>query len=577
MELMTYKIAALAAALCFYFSSAVFASTDNMNPEVQRRAIEGQYILALESEVSFDSVQKLSQKIPNSFLQLSHQEKLGGVKILLNRKLEANLHRTQVFVDTKTMDPRLWVKMRALASQVQPNYLYIGDPREGVVDSPKLEWPDDELFDEQFDHTALQTVKAWSLLDAIDKPIVVAVTDDGVDYEHEDLAGSMFQNEDEIPDNQIDDDGNGYVDDVYGWDFSSGDNNARPNNSFYSHGTHVAGIIAANRNNQVGVAGIASPVVKIMPLQFFGGPAGFTSKVIAETYRYAADNGANIVTTSYSIDGFVGDELFEDAIAYVHEKGLIHFNSAGNAGYSGPRRKAFQEIILVCSTVADGNADDKRSSFSNYGPGIDICAPGGGGKQDILSTVPNNRYSRKGGTSMASPSAAAVAALIWGKHPDWSRDQVVAQLYGTAKNLDTINPNYIGKLGAGRVDPYAALGGQELPLATIRRVEDVQKGIGPESSTITIFFSQVLDPKTLVPEAFELYDNQERIEIEAVRPYKMGSNSVTLAFRHAGTVDRLIIKDTIRNPFGEAIDGDKDGVPGGDGDVELNIIIAAVE
>ena len=129
-----------------------------------------------------------------------------------------------------------------------------------------------------------------------------------------------------------------------------------------------------------------------------------------QSYLYAANQGAKIVSTSYNIDSWPGDTAIEKALEYMELKGMLHFNSAGNSGRNQPNRTKLKNVILVASTQADGKNDDKRSSFSNYGAGIDIAAPGGGAV-GILATLPNNKYGRMSGTSMAAPVVSGVAAL----------------------------------------------------------------------------------------------------------------------------------------------------------------------
>jgi subtilisin family serine protease len=330
----------------------------------------------------------------------------------------------------------------------QPNYEYIGNALEVE--------PNDPRFAEQFHHTIINTPMAWEV-EMGSSDIVVAVTDNGFDLEHDDLKNSYWVNEDEIADNGIDDDNNGYIDDVNAWNFSANNNNPRPNGN--SHGTHVAGIIAAEMNNAVGVAGVA-PGVKVMPVKFYG-EGSWTSEVVANSYAYAVNNGANIISTSFNIDGFVNDQVYKDAIKMVRDNGVLLFNSAGNGNRENPPRRIFEEVVLVCSTKSDGSrrsSADERSRFSNYGQGIDVCAPG----DPILAPVNGqyqgaSRYGEMSGTSMAAPTAAAVAALIWSKYPDFTAEQVLEKLYNTADDISERNSRYRGKLGAGRVNAFRAV------------------------------------------------------------------------------------------------------------------------
>ena len=339
---------------------------------------------------------------------------------------------------------------KSLVAQMgHPNYAYYGNYMEASA-------PNDEHFSEQYHHTMIQTTEAWTMSKGSEE-IIVAVTDNEFDMEHDDLVGQWWVNEGEIAGNGIDDDGNGYVDDVNGWDFVGQDNELGADTS--THGTHVAGIIAAKANNGLGGAGIA-PNVKVMPLRWYGDEAPWTSATIAETYRYAVDHGAKIINTSYNVDGFVDDQVYLETVRYVTEKGAIIFNSAGNSGQKNPARQKIEELVLVCSVKSGSEKDaDKKSSFSNYGKGIDICAPGDPIYAPIQGRFNNaSRYGTLSGTSMASPVAAAVAALIWSHNPNFSAEEVKQRLFESADDIEGRNWFwYKGLLGAGRVNAFKAL------------------------------------------------------------------------------------------------------------------------
>ena len=317
-----------------------------------------------------------------------------------------------------------------------PNFFQTTDPRELV--------PNDPLYGSQYHHTLMQNDDAWDVTLG-DPSIIIGVTDDGFDLDHVDLQDNIWVNAGEIPGNGIDDDGNGYVDDVNGWDFITGNNNPNPNSGSNDHGTHVAGIAAGRTNNGVGIAGTAGNAT-ILPIQFYDLSLGWNAAEINEAFTYGADNGARIVTTSYNINGWVGDPVFTAGLQYSYDQGVLHFNSAGNGSELNPARQAFEQTLLVVST----ESNDAKSSFSNYGTGVDISAPGG----SIRSTVLNDAYGVKSGTSMASPNAAGVAALIWSANPTWTREQVAAQLLATADNIDAQNPSFAGLLGAGRANSF---------------------------------------------------------------------------------------------------------------------------
>jgi len=333
-----------------------------------------------------------------------------------------------------------------------PNYAYYGNYMESDIKSDM----NDILLVDQFHHTMIESRKAWQISMGSEE-VIVAVTDNEFELDHDDLQGSWWANTKEIAGNGIDDDGNGYIDDVYGWDFIAQDNDVDVTDQG-THGTHVTGIIAAQANNQIGVVGIA-PNVKVMPLRWYGDEGRWTSAVVAETYYYAVNNGAHIITTSYNIDGLSTDQVYLDAVQFITDNGVLLFNSAGNSNEKNPARQKVEDVILVCSVKSkSASKADVKSRFSNYGTGIDICAPG----DPILATVQgrylgNSRYGSLEGTSMAAPAAAAVAALILSENPNFSREEVLNKLYKSVDNIDGKNRKYKGLLGAGRINVFKAV------------------------------------------------------------------------------------------------------------------------
>lgn len=246
--------------------------------------------------------------------------------------------------------------------------------------------------------------------------IVVAVIDTGVDFEHPDLAANMWVNPGEIPGNQVDDDNNGYVDDVHGYDFVNDDGEPMDDNS---HGTHVAGILGAVGDNAVGVSGVAWQA-KIMALKFLDeGATGTTSGAIP-AIEYALAQGAKILVNSWGDSNF-NPALFE-AILAADAQGALFFAAAGNQGRDTdeePFYPAGYDAPNVVS-LASIDAADGLSSFSNFGRlSVDLAAPGG----EILSTKPNGTYGYISGTSMATPCAAGAAAVLWSRFPDLSHRQ----------------------------------------------------------------------------------------------------------------------------------------------------------
>ena len=310
--------------------------------------------------------------------------------------------------------------------QVSPDY---------VIDF--LNTPNDPNFGIQWGHN--NTGQTGGVPDAdIDAPeawdvttggsqVVVAVIDSGVDYNHPDLAANMWTNPGEIPGNSVDDDGNGRVDDVHGYDFFN--NDADPMDDV-GHGTHVAGIIGAVGNNNTGISGVAWNV-KLMALKV-GGPTGPNLSSAIQAVDYAVAMGARISNNSYGIGAF--SDLFRQAIANADTAGHVFVAAAGNSSSDNDRFPAYPANFNVPNivSVAASDHNDSLAGFSNYGATtVDLAAPG----DNIFSTLPNNLYGAQSGTSMAAPQVAGVLALIAALRPSWGPDQLINQVLSTTDRL----------------------------------------------------------------------------------------------------------------------------------------------
>lgn len=444
-----------------------------------------------------------------------------------------------------------------------PNRIYHGEYREGVFDDPMIK--------EQYHLEQIDAFSAFAL--QLGRPeVVIAVTDDGFDLDHEDLLNSWHINVNEIPNNGIDDDNNGYVDDYTGWNFNEKNNNPDYDGDYGSHGTHIAGIINATPNNGIGVAGVA-PGVKIMPLKFYG-KRRWTSSMIYETYAYATDNGANIITTSYNINAMSRDPIYQNAVKYAHDKSVLVFNSAGNGNQKNPERSRLETLLLVSSVDASSRSTviDKRSSFSNYGYQIDISAPGG----NIMATGLNNRYVSMSGTSMATPMAAAMAGMIWSQYPQLNVRQVLHTLLVSVDNIDAKNITHVNELGSGRINALKAVDSEVEPLQV--KVVGIHDNRLPrkylKNNEIKIRFhgapGSSFRPLKIVAKNGSQKNNRE---LRLQQQINLGTNQLIYKFDalERGQYQLIISEDSFFDPFGRTLDGNFDGQNGGNMIVDFEV------
>jgi subtilisin family serine protease len=310
--------------------------------------------------------------------------------------------------------------------------------------------PNDPLYSQQWHLPQIHAPQAWNVQKG-DSAVIIAIVDGGVDYDHVDLAANAWTNTAEatgLP--GVDDDGNGFVDDIYGWDF--GDDDADPTDQPVGHGTACAGLACAVTDNGLGVAGV-SWNCKFMPVKVF--PDNDVLEIIKDAFEgiiYAADNGADIISNSWGGGGYLKWE--QEVINYAYCKGAIIVCAAGNANSeAGDYPASYQHAISVAAV----GPNDVKTSYSCYGPWTDLCAPSADGVSYLLTTGPGNQYRTFGGTSGATPIAAGVFGLVKSHHPDWSNDQIVRQVLLTADNIYGLNPQYQNKLGHGRINAYRAL------------------------------------------------------------------------------------------------------------------------
>lgn len=278
-----------------------------------------------------------------------------------------------------------------------------------------------------------------------DPDVVIAITDNGTQMNHVDLEANIWHNQDEQV-NGADSDGNGYRDDVVGWDFNGNDND--PNDSAnHGHGTHTAGIASAVTDNEVGIASIGFNC-KLMIVRCGRGIA------ITHGYQaitYAVDNGAKVINCSW---GGPGSPAGRDAVAHALDEDVIIIAAAGNNNSSSRGYPAGYESVVAVTATTSG---DNKAGFSNYGNWVDVAAPGAG----IRSTFLNNSYRNMDGTSMASPFVAGVAGLLRSAFPDLSAPQTRLFLRAGVNDIG------LPQMGTGRINAYRVLRAIENPIIEI--------------------------------------------------------------------------------------------------------------
>lgn len=326
----------------------------------------------------------------------------------------------------------------------QPNYIY-----------RSCKTPNDPDFADQYAHQLIQMEDAWDICTG-SRDVRVAVIGSGVDVNHPDLKDNIWVNPGETSGNGLDDDENGFVDDIHGWNFFDDSGLIAP---FDEHETQVAGVIAAAGNNGVGVVGV-NWQCSIMVLE-----VDYSSEQIAAALDYAVANVARVINMSLGTEEFgpEGDSVVRTAVEAAARAGVLLVASAGNSDTSRPNYPAaYPNVMAVAST--DG--EDAKTGHSSFGAWVDIAAPG----TDIVTTDYDGQYVATAGTSFSSPYVAGVAALLLAYRPTLTAMEVRAILENTTDLLyyGDVDPN-VGYIGTGRVNAYRALRAvdEALPLGEI--------------------------------------------------------------------------------------------------------------
>lgn len=425
---------------------------------------------------------------------------------------------------------------------IQPNYLYHA-----------FETPTDPNYSKQWGMKKIKAEQAWDRFGG-SEDMVVAVIDTGVDYNHSDLKDNAWVNEDELNgESGVDDDKNGYVDDVYGYDFANKDSDPRDD---HGHGTHCAGVIGA-LHNDTGVVGI-NKNVKIMALKFLTASGSGSSEGAISSIIYAVDNGAKVLSNSWG--GGPSEQALIDAINYAKSKGVLFIAAAGNEynnNDSNPTYPASYQIDNVIA-VAATDSSDKKASFSNYGLSVHVAAPGVG----IYSTVINGGYQSMDGTSMACPHVAGAAAFMMAYEPNMTYREVKNRIINTSDYVSGLTDQ---TYNAGRINLWNMINNiqPERPLPPDEtkwvNVDAVVSSVHPYENSKTYDY-EIVVPRgyTKVRVHFSKFDTEAKYDFVTIigKQFtgKLGAFN-TPAFDFSGGVLKIkFTSDSSVNAYGFDID-----------------------
>lgn len=462
--------------------------------------IPGRFVVKLKGENTTNEKQGFDNKMLAISKQSSDFKILKYSKVFpksngYSKKSRTN-YSSYYYVNVDTDNVEGVIKTLSKNSEIE----YV----EPLFISEKLYTPNDANLGSQDYLDVINAFNAWDIAQG-SEDIIVAIIDDGVDYLHEDLVSKIYLNEEEIPDNGIDDDQDGFIDNYYGWDFVGDeieniieDNDPYPNTS-QDHGTRCAGFIAADTDNELGIAGVGFNT-KYMVLK-----AGAENNETAianwqPAVIYAADHGAKVINMSFGGSGF--SQFSQDVMTYAAiEKDVVLVAAAGNDGIDLENYPAaYDHVISVAATTIN----DTKASFSQFGRWVDISAPG----SNVYTTRFGDSYSITSGTSFSTPIVAGAAALLRAHFPSYNQFQISQTLIQTADDISSSEPDFLigGRLNieaallnstpALRLTDFSILNAEsEVPEAGDQAFIDLSiiNELNPASSSATLSISEISD------------------------------------------------------------------------------------
>ncbi|MFO0808424.1 MAG: S8 family serine peptidase [Gemmataceae bacterium] len=433
--------------------------------------------------------------------------------------------------------------------------------------------PNDPNYPQQYGLPRISAPTAWNVTTGTGNT-VVGMIDSGIDYSHIDLAANMWHNPGEVPGDRLDNDGNGYVDDYYGYDFANNDSD--PIDDF-GHGTHTAGIVGAVGNNSIGVTGM-NWKVQLMALKFLGSNGTGAISNAVKALNYATMMGVKITNNSWGGGG--SSQAMIDALNAANSANAIFVAAAGNTGANNDAIANFPASYAVTNvvSVAATNASDVLASFSNYGATtVAIAAPGEG----IVSTLPGNVYNAYNGTSQAAPYVTGTLALLRDYSPTWTVQQLIGRIYSTGDTLATLT----GRVATGkRLNAGAALTGLT-PSADVsgpRINTSLVSGSTPYNlNRLRLTFTEAINPTTFTPSDVIITGPNGRISSGVTVTPVTGAGNVQfdISLPTQSTVGsyKFVVGPDVRDMAGNPMDRNNNGINGENPGDQFVITVAVTQ